>query len=114
MNRRHPISSEGERRWILAEELGHVLLEHQLVDSTVPGKAPIGLLEARRVLYEREARAFAAELLMPFVEVRRRWFAVSQERPVDGELSSETRIERLAAEFEVTQAAMLGRTYEAG
>ena len=81
-------------------------LEHQLVDSTAPGKAPIGLLEDRRVLYEREARAFAAELLMPFGDVRRRWFAVSQEHPVDGELNSEKRIGRLAAEFEVTPAAM--------
>jgi Zn-dependent peptidase ImmA (M78 family) len=66
----------------------------------------MGLLEARRVIYEREARAFAAELLMPFFEVRRRWFAMSQEQPVEGELSVEKRVERLAAEFGVTTMAM--------
>jgi Zn-dependent peptidase ImmA (M78 family) len=106
LNRHHRFSSEQERRWVLAEELGHVLLGHQLVESTSPGKPTIGLLEERRFLYEREARAFAAELLMPFFEVRRRWFAISQEHPVQGELSTEGRVERLAAEFGVTPAAM--------
>ena len=106
LNRHHRFSSEQERRWVLAEELGHVLLGHQLVESTAPGKPTMGLLEERRVLYEREARAFAAELLMPFFEVRRRWFAISQEHPVEGELSTEDRVERLAAEFSVTPAAM--------
>jgi Zn-dependent peptidase ImmA (M78 family) len=98
--------SQNERRWVLAEELGHVLLDHRLVESAQPGKPSMGLLEERRVIYEREARAFAAELLMPFFEVRKRWFAISQERPVEGELSVESRIERLATEFGVTPAAM--------
>jgi Zn-dependent peptidase ImmA (M78 family) len=106
LNRRHRFSSQQERRWVLAEELGHVLLDHKLVESTDPGQPVIGLLEERRVIYEREARAFAAELLMPFFEVRKRWFAISQERPVEGELSLEKRIERLAAEFDVTPVAM--------
>ena len=106
LNRRHRFSSEQERRWVLAEELGHVLLGHQLVESSQPGKSTIGLLEERRLLYEREARAFAAELLMPFFEVRKRWFAISQERPVGGELSLEDRVKRLAEEFGVTPAAM--------
>ena len=106
LNRHHRFSSEQERRWVLAEELGHVLLGHKLVESTAPGKPTMGLLEERRVFYEREARAFAAELLMPFREVRKRWFAISQEHPVEGELSTEGRVERLAAEFGVTPAAM--------
>jgi hypothetical protein len=84
LNRRHRFSSEQERRWVLAEELGHVLLDHKLVESTEPGQPVIGLLEERRVIYEREARAFAAELLMPFFEVRKRWFAVSRELPLKG------------------------------
>src|ERR1700736_2718922 len=91
-------SSEQERRWVLAEELGHVLLGHHLAESTQPGKPTMGLLEERRVRYEQEASAFAAELLMPFFEVRRRWFAISQERPVEGELSVESRIERLSTD----------------
>jgi len=106
LNRHHRFSSEQERRWVLAEELGHVLLGHQLVESTQPGKPTIGLLEARRVIYEREARAFAAEVLMPFFKVRKRWFAISQERPIEGELSLEDRVKRLAEEFAVTPAAM--------
>lgn len=64
------------------------------------------LQEQRRVFYEREAQAFAAELLMPFAEVRRRWFAITRERPVQGEMSLEVRVKRLADEFEVTPAAM--------
>ncbi len=106
LNRHHRFSSEQERRWVLAEELGHVLLGHQLVESTAPGKPTMGLLEERRILYEREARAFAAELLMPFFEVRKRWFAILEEHPVEGELSTEGRVERLAAEFGVTPTAM--------
>lgn len=106
LNRRHRFSSEQERRWVLAEELGHVLLGHQLVESTQPGKATMGLLEERRLFYEREARAFAAELLMPFREVRRRWFVIPQEHPPEGELKDEDRVKRLAAEFSVTPAAM--------
>jgi Zn-dependent peptidase ImmA (M78 family) len=93
-------------QWILAEELGHVLLDHHLVDSTAPGRAVIGLLEARRVVYEREARAFAAELLMPFAEVSRRWFGLLREHPVTAELSTEDRVRRLAVAFEVTPSAM--------
>ena len=106
LNRHHRFSSEQERRWVLAEELGHVLLDHRLVESTQPGKSMMGLLEERRLLYEKEARTFAAELLMPFFEVRRRWFAISQERPVEGELSLEDRVKWLAEEFSVTPAAM--------
>ena len=64
---------------MLAEELGHVLMGHRLVESTEPGKPAIGLLGPRRHFYEREARAFAAELLMPFAEVRRRWFGLSRD-----------------------------------
>jgi Zn-dependent peptidase ImmA (M78 family) len=106
LNRRHRFSSEQERRWVLAEELGHVMLDHRLVESTQPDKPTIGLLETRRVFYEREAHAFAAELLMPFVEVRRRWFAIFHEHPPEGEPSLEDRVKRLAAEFGVTFAAM--------
>src|SRR6516225_5505417 len=99
LNRKWKFSSENERRWVLAEELGHVLLGHRLVESTEPGKPAIGLLEPRRHFYEREARAFAAELLMPFAEVRRRWFGLSR----DG-VSVEDMMRRLADEFAVTRA----------
>ena len=86
---------------MLAEELGHVLMGHRLVESTEPAKPAIGLLEPRRHFYEREARAFASELLMPFAEVRRRWFGLSR----DG-VSVEDMVRRLADEFAVTTSAM--------
>jgi Zn-dependent peptidase ImmA (M78 family) len=50
LNRRWRFSSVAERRWVLAEELGHVLLDHRLVESTHPGRSSIGLLEERRYL----------------------------------------------------------------
>jgi len=101
LNRKWKFSSENERRWVLAEEVGHILLGHKLVESTEPGKPTIGLLEPRRHFYEREARAFAAELLMPFGEVRRRWFGLSSQG-----MSVEEMVRRLADEFGVTPAAM--------
>ncbi len=101
LNRKWRFSSENERRWVLAEELGHVLMGHRLVESTEPGKPSIGLLEPRRIFYEREARAFAAELLMPFGEVRRQWFGLSTQG-----IGVEDMLRRLADEFSVTPAAM--------
>jgi len=52
------------------------------------------------------APALTRSRQVAFREVRRRWFALSQEHPVEGELSTEGRVERLAAEFAVTPAAM--------
>jgi Zn-dependent peptidase ImmA (M78 family) len=103
LNRNYRMSSAGERRWILAEELGHIMLGHRLVNSTAPGTRGVGLLEARRVGYEREARAFAAELLMPFREVSDRWFALLGLQP---EAGVDHRVKRLAADLGVTRAAM--------
>ena len=101
LNRKWKFSSENEKRWVLAEELGHVLMGHRLVESTQPGKPAIGLLEPRRHFYEREARALASELLMPFAEVRRRWFGLSRNG-----VTAEDMVRRLADEFAVTTSAM--------
>src|SRR5262249_17561970 len=38
VNRKWKFSSENERRWVLAEELGHILMGHKLVESTEPGE----------------------------------------------------------------------------
>jgi hypothetical protein len=57
LNRRHRFSSEQGRRRVLAEELGHVLLGHQLVESSQPGKPTMGLLEERCLIYEGNAPA---------------------------------------------------------
>lgn len=107
LNRNWRFSSENERRWVLAEELGHVLLEHQLVESTEPGAFQDGLLEDRRVVCEREARAFAAELLMPLAETRRYWLVAASGRfGPTGEASTDDIVRTLAQEFGVTPSAM--------
>jgi Zn-dependent peptidase ImmA (M78 family) len=65
--------SEAERRWVIAEELGHAVLEHStLVASSVPGRG-LGIAEPRRRAEEREAKRFAAEVLMPEEKVRGRF-----------------------------------------
>jgi hypothetical protein len=65
--------SEAERRWVVAEELGHAILEHSaLVASASPGQ-PLGIAEPRRRAEEREAKRFAAEVLMPEDKVRGRF-----------------------------------------
>lgn len=113
LNRHWRFASENEKRWVLAEELGHVLLGHRLVESTQPGAAQLGLLEEWRVTYEREARAFAAELLMPLVEVRTRWFAAGSRRFGSlREASTDDIVRALAQEFEVTPGAMRIRLQE--
>jgi Zn-dependent peptidase ImmA (M78 family) len=62
-----------ERRWVIAEELGHAVLEHTtLVASNDPGRRP-AVPEPRRRLEEREAKRFAAEILMPEEKVRGRF-----------------------------------------
>ena len=73
INRDRPGQASAERRWVVAEELGHALLEHStLVASSAPGAAP-AIAEPRRRVEEREARAFAAEILMPEEKVRGRF-----------------------------------------
>ncbi|HKX16541.1 MAG TPA: ImmA/IrrE family metallo-endopeptidase, partial [bacterium] len=65
--------TDGELRWIIAEELGHAALGHTaLVASSAPGAAP-AIAEPRRREEEREARAFAAEVLMPEEKIRTRF-----------------------------------------
>ena len=65
LNREYPFRGEGERRWAIAEELGHAVLGHTaLVASDEPGGAVV-VSEPTRVAQERDAKSFAAELLMP-------------------------------------------------
>lgn len=107
LNRDWHFSSEAERRWVLAEELGHVLMDHRLAESTAPGQPRLGLLEWQRGMYEREAKAFAAELLMPLARVRALWFAESSLQAFSGSEEGEgLPIHRLAREFGVTKSAM--------
>lgn len=64
--------------------------------------------------YEREAKAFAAELLMPLSRVRERWFAESSFGLDLGHRDEEMdqRIRKLAREFGVSLSAMRVRLRE--
>jgi Zn-dependent peptidase ImmA (M78 family) len=73
----HAGYTDAERRWVIAEELGHAVLGHTaLVASSAAGAGP-RLAEPRRREEEREARAFAAEILMPDAKVRSRFAELS-------------------------------------
>ncbi len=111
--------SDAERRWVIAEELGHAALEHStLVASSAPGALP-GIVEPRRRAEEQEARAFAAEVLMPEEKVRGRFaelapriyqaLGLRQRESETGEV-----IVALARMFGVTPTAMRLRLEELG
>ncbi len=97
--------NEAERRWVIAEELGHALLEHSaLVASSTPGTAP-AIAEPRRRAEEREAKAFAAEALMPEEKVRGRFTELAPR--IYGALGLRQR-ETQTDEVVVTLARMFG------
>lgn len=119
INRDRPWQSDAERRWIIAEELGHALLEHSaLVASSAPHSAP-PVPEPRRRVEEREAKAFAAELLMPEDKVRARFRELAPR--IDRALGLRQReaevdevVRTLARMFAVTPTAMRLRLEELG
>ncbi len=109
--------AEAERRWVIAEELGHALLEHStLVASNAPGGTP-AIAEPRRRLEEREAKAFAAEVLMPEEKVRARFAELAPRiyRAVglrQREAETDQVVVALARMFGVTPSAMRVRLDE--
>ncbi len=119
LNRDYPFRADVERRWAVAEELAHALLGHgTLVASEEPGRGPV-LLEPTRQARERDAKAFAAELLMPAARVRQ---AFAREQPIilralgTGERTEAVRtvIGDLARDFKVSHQAMRIRLAELG
>lgn len=119
VNREYAFRSETERRWVLAEELGHAVLGHlALVASDAPAEESV-LREPDRRRAEDAARAFAAELLMPAAEVRTRFvrFQEGAYRPSGARERAEALrqvVAELAQDFEVSQAAMRIRLEELG
>lgn len=119
VNREYAFRSEAERRWVLAEELGHAVLGHlALVASDAPGD-PTALREPDRRRVEEAARAFAAELLMPAAEVRTRFTRLQQgaDRPAGARERDEAvrrAVAELARSFEVSPSAMRVRLEELG
>lgn len=119
LNRDYPFRGEGERRWAVAEELGHAVLGHTaLAASDVPGGGP-RLREPVRASEESRAKAFAAELLMPAAAVRAAFQRL--EPAILQALGTEDRnqairsvIADLARDFRVSQHAMRIRLTELG
>ena len=109
--------TDAELRWIVAEELGHAALGHTaLVASSAPGAAP-AMPEPRRREEEREARAFAAEILMPAEKVRARFAELAPR--IDRSLGMRQRetetdevVHLLARMFGVTPTALRFRLQE--
>ena len=119
LNRDYPFRSTAEWRWVLAEELAHAMLGHTaLAASDAPGGAP-ALREPERRREERAAKAFAAELLMPTVEVRAE-FGRSQPRlrQAMGQREREDLLQQvisdLAHTFQVSRTAMRIRLEDLG
>ena len=117
LNRDYPFRSDVERRWAVAEELAHAVLGHSaLVASEDPGR-PRTMTEPARIGQERDARAFAAELLMPAAAVRR---AFEREQGIilralgadERAQAVRTVIGDLAREFRVSHQAMRIRLAE--
>jgi hypothetical protein len=117
LNRDYPFRNDAERRWAVAEELGHAVLGHgALVASDEPGGVR-RLREPERAAQERAARAFAAELLMPAAAVRRAF--EREQSSILRALGAEERaqaaravIAGLAREFRVSPEAMRIRLAE--
>ena len=109
--------TDAERRWIIAEELGHAVLEHStLVASAAPGHR-LTIPEPRRRVEEREARRFAAEVLMPEEKIRGRFAELAPRihqalglRQRQGE--TDEVVAALARMFAVSPAAMRTRLEE--
>lgn len=94
LNGRESRSSEGRRRFTLAHELGHWICQYQegLAETRYCRSEEIGVGVGRKL--EREANAFAADLLMPASLVRREAEALK------------LNIHALASRFEVSLPAM--------
>lgn len=109
--------NQAERRWVIAEELGHAMLEHTaLVASTTPGTAA-AVAEPRRRAEEREAKAFAAEVLMPEEKIRGRFAELAPRiyRTLglrQRETETDEVVKTLARMFGVTPTAMRLRLEE--
>lgn len=92
------------QRFTIAHELGHLLLHEtraMIVDTHVYRRDEVSSMGTKKE--EREANAFAAELLMPrdFVEVV--FDTVLMEQPA---ITASQLVSRLAADFEVSEQAM--------
>ncbi len=119
LNRAYPFRSAAERRWVVAEELGHAVLGHTALAASTAAEGPGGLREPQRTQEERAGKAFAAELLMPAAEVRAEFRRLQPRlhraagRRQRAELLGEI-VADLARTFQVSPAAMRRRLEDLG
>lgn len=101
---------ENRRRFTVAHELGHFLL-HPPQESYVDPRFDVAARSNRATegadLYEIEANAFAAELLMP-----EEWIRASVKGPLD--VFNDDTIQTLADEYVVSHQAMTYRLINLG
>jgi len=119
LNRAYPFHSAAERRWVVAEELGHAVLGHTALAASTAADVPATLREPTRTQEERAGKAFAAELLMPAAEVRAEFRRMQPRlrravgRRERAELLQEI-VTGLAHAFQVPPAAMRRRLEDLG
>jgi Zn-dependent peptidase ImmA (M78 family) len=101
LNNEWPWHGAGERRWVIAEELGHLLLGHPAIVQAVADGAG-WIRQATLDAVDREARFFAQEVLMPAAAVRN---LLHMFRPVTA-IKSEAIVEGMAERFQVSKTAM--------
>jgi hypothetical protein len=91
-------------RFTIAHEIGHWVchcLEGRASDARPSYCRPVDLTDGAERVLEREANVFAAELLMPELDVRSAWKELGE-------------IEECAARFDVSPTAMHWRLYSFG
>jgi Zn-dependent peptidase ImmA (M78 family) len=92
------------QRFTVAHELGHLLLHEtraMIVDTHVYRRDEVSSMGTKKE--EREANAFAAELLMPRDFVELAFDSVLNEQPA---ITASQLVSRLAGDFEVSEQAM--------
>jgi Zn-dependent peptidase ImmA (M78 family) len=98
------VHSATRQRFTIAHELGHLLLHEtraMIVDTHVYRRDEVSSMGTKKE--EREANAFAAELLMPRDLVEVAFDELSFEQPA---IAASQLVSRLAALFEVSEQAM--------
>lgn len=116
VNRDYPFRTAAEWRWVVAEELGHAVLGHTALAASESAADRPRLIEPERRREERDARAFAAELLMPAADVRaafrRQQARLRPAAPQERDNLIREIIADLGGEFQVSHSAMRIRLEE--
>ena len=95
---------ENRKRFSIAHEIGHLVL-HPFQEQYVDPKFSLAARDQKSTegvdLFEIEANAFAAELLMP-----EDWLRRQIDRPLELDVFSDARVSELASQYKVSLQAM--------